>query len=69
MHEELNKEKPPMFNVEIKKGEKVEAWMLALKKYFHVHDYSANMKARVAIFHMHGNPSIWWEDLKNVKGV
>jgi hypothetical protein len=28
-----------------------------------------NMKARVAIFNLNGGASIWWEDLKNVKGI
>jgi hypothetical protein len=27
------------------------------------------MKARVATFNLNGKASIWWEDLKNVKGV
>jgi hypothetical protein len=27
------------------------------------------MKARVATFDLNGKDSIWWEDLKNVKGV
>jgi hypothetical protein len=27
------------------------------------------MKARVATFNLIGGDSIWWEDLKNVKGI
>ena len=27
------------------------------------------MKARVATFNLNGKASIWWEDLKNVKGI
>jgi hypothetical protein len=27
------------------------------------------MKARVTTFNLNGKASIWWEDLKNVKGV
>jgi hypothetical protein len=30
---------------EIKKGEEAEAWLLGLKKYFRVHDFSENLKA------------------------
>jgi hypothetical protein len=28
-----------------------------------------NLKARVATFNLNGKASIWWEDLKNVKGI
>jgi len=27
------------------------------------------MKARVAIFSLRGNVDIWWEDIKNIKGI
>jgi hypothetical protein len=67
--EEFKKVKPPSFDDEIKKGEEVEAWLLGLKKYFRVHDFSENLKARVATFNLNGKSSIWWEDLKNMKGV
>jgi hypothetical protein len=67
--EEFKKAKPPSFDGEIKKGEEAEAWLLGLKKYFRVHDFSENLKARVATFNLNGKASIWWEDLKNMKGV
>jgi hypothetical protein len=67
--EEFRKAKPPSFDGEIKKGEESEAWLLGLKKYFRVHDFSENLKARVATFNLKGKASLWWEDLKNVKGV
>jgi hypothetical protein len=40
-----------------------------LKKYFRVHDYSKNLKAWIAIFNLNGKYSIWWEELRNVKGI
>jgi uncharacterized protein YaaN involved in tellurite resistance len=67
--EEFKKAKPPSFDGEIKKGEEAEAWLLGLKKYFRVHDFSENLKARVATFNLNRKASIWWEDLKNMKGV
>jgi hypothetical protein len=51
------------------KVEEAEAWLLELKKYFRVHDFSENLKARVATFNLIRKASICWEDLKNVKGV
>jgi hypothetical protein len=65
----LKKSKPPTFNGDIKKGEEAEIWLLGLKKYFKVHDYSENLKAQIAIFNLNGKYSIWWEDLGNVKGI
>jgi hypothetical protein len=67
--EEFKKSKPPTFDGEIKKGEEAEVWLLGLKKYFRVHDYSENLKARITIFNLNGKASIWWEDLRNVKGI
>jgi len=40
-----------------------------LKKYFRVHDYFEDLKAQISIFNLNGKASIWWEDLRNVKGV
>jgi hypothetical protein len=68
-YEELKKAKPPSFNGKIERGEEAEDWLLGLKKYFRVHDYSKNLKARIAIFNLNGNAKIWWEDLKNVKVI
>ena len=42
--QEFKKSKPPSFDGEIRRGEEDEVWMLGLKKYFRVHDYSKNLK-------------------------
>jgi len=60
---------PPYFDGDIKKGEEAKAWLLSLQKYFKVHDYYENLKAQITIFNLNGKASIWWEDLRNVKGV
>ena len=44
-----------------------EAWIIGMRKYFQVQDYSGNMKARVAIFNLTGRASIWWEHFRKVK--
>ena len=67
--DEFKKAKPPTFDGEIKTRQEDEAWLLGIKKYFQVHDYSGNMKARVAIFNMNGRASIWWEHFKQVKRI
>ena len=43
--DEFRKEKPPTFNGEVKTGQEAEAWLLGIRKYFQVQDYSRNMKA------------------------
>jgi hypothetical protein len=51
---ELRKLKPPNFDGENKKGEEVEAWLLEIRKYFQLHNYSSNLEARVSIYHLQG---------------
>ena len=50
--DEFKKAKPPTFDGEVRTGQEAEAWLLGIKKYFQVHDYSGNMKERVAIFNL-----------------
>ena len=67
--DEFKKAKPPTFDGEVKTRQEGEAWLLGIKKYFQVQDYSGNMKARVAIFNLNGRASIWWEHFKQVKRI
>jgi hypothetical protein len=66
---EFKKINPSTFDGESKTGEEVEAWLLDIKKYFHIYNYSSNMKVRMAIYNLKGKASIWWQDLKLVKGL
>ena len=52
--DEFKKAKPPTFDGEIKTGQEAEAWLLGIKKYFQVQDYSGNMKDIVSIFNLNG---------------
>lgn len=63
------KERPPTFNIEVKLGKEVEAYLLIMKKYFQVHECSRNMKDRIFIFNLTGRASIWRESLRQVKGI
>ena len=49
---EFKKEKPPTFDGDLKKPEDAEAWILGMNKFFELHEYTHNMKARVAIFNL-----------------
>jgi hypothetical protein len=66
---EFKKIKPATFDGESRTGEEVEAWLLDIKKYFHIYNYSSNMKVRMAIYNLKGKANIWWQDLKLAKGL
>eukprot|EP00253_Pinus_taeda_P014569 PITA_14569 len=40
-----------------------------MNKYFQLYEYDHNLKARLAIFQLHGKATLWWEEVKIVKGV
>ena len=48
-------------------GEKSEEWLLGMRKYFRVHNYSSEMKAHLAIYNLNGKADRWWRDLKHTK--
>lgn len=66
---EFKKIKPSTFDRDSKTREEVEAWLLDIKKYFQIYNYSSNMKVRMAIYNLKGKASIWWQDLKLAKGL
>ena len=66
---EFKKIKPTSFDGESKTGEEVEAWLLDIKKYFQIYNYSNNMKVRMAIYNLKGKANIWWQDLKISHGL
>jgi hypothetical protein len=50
IHGELNKIKLPTFDGEHKKDEYVETELLSMRKYFQLHNYSAQAKGRIDIY-------------------
>ena len=66
LSDDFKKEKPPTFDGEMKKPRDAKAWLLGMRKFFRLHDYLENMKARVATFSLKGKVDIWWKDVKNV---
>ena len=47
--------------------ENTEEWILDMRKYFRVHNYSSEMKARLAIYNLNGKATRWWRDFKHTK--
>jgi hypothetical protein len=62
--EKLN---PHIFDGE--QEEAAEAWLINMNKYFQLYEYDHNLKARLAIFQLQGKATLWWEEIKIVKGV
>jgi hypothetical protein len=66
---EMNKIKPPTFDREHKKDEDVETWMVGMRKYFQLQNYSSHVEGRISIYQLKGKTSIWWEHLVQVQHV
>eukprot|EP00253_Pinus_taeda_P011976 PITA_11976 len=64
---EFQKIKPPHFDGE--QEEAAEAWLINMNKYFQLYEYDHNLKARLAIFQLQGKATLWWEEVRIVKGV
>jgi hypothetical protein len=64
---EVKKINPPSFDGENNKGEDAYAWILGMRKYFKLHNYSSNVKAIIAAYHLQGKEFMWWDRLKLVK--
>jgi hypothetical protein len=46
----MKKFKPPTFDGENKKDEDVETWLLGMKKYFQLHNYSSHAEGISSIY-------------------
>jgi hypothetical protein len=53
--------KPPSFDGEREREDDVEAWFLGIRKYFRLHNYSSNLEARFATYHLHGKVAMLWD--------
>ena len=60
---EMHKISTPSFNCECKKGEDAKTWLLGMKKYLRLHNYSSNMEAKIVVYNLQDKDSIWWDQL------
>ena len=58
MPKEFKKEKSTTFDGDVKKEEDDKAWSLGMNKFFRIHDYSKNMKFKVASYSLKGKNDI-----------
>ena len=67
LQREFRKIRAPTYEGEVNTREKVEEWLLGMSKYFQVHNYSSEMKARLSIYNLNGKVARWRRDLKHTK--
>jgi hypothetical protein len=60
---EMNKIKPPTFDGEHKKEEDAETWLLGMRKYFQLQNYSSHAEGRIVMYQLKGKASMWWDQL------
>jgi hypothetical protein len=66
---EINKIKPPTFDGEHKKEEDAKTWLMGVKKYFQLQNYSAYAEGRIAMYQLKGKASMWWDQLVQVQHI
>jgi hypothetical protein len=66
---EMNKIKPPTFYGEHKKEEDVETWLLSMRKYLQLQNYSSHVKGRIAMYQLKGKASMCWDQLVQVQHI
>ena len=49
--------------------EVAEAWLINMNKYFQLYDYNGKLKAQLAIYQLREKATLWWEEVKNVRGI
>jgi hypothetical protein len=62
IHHELEKVKFPKF-FGASNGTAGEAWLDNMEMCFALHDYTSNMKVRMAVFQLKGSALLWWKTL------
>jgi hypothetical protein len=65
----MNKIKPFTFDGEHKKEEDVETWVLVMRKYFQLHNYSSHVEGRIVMYKLKGKASMWWDQLVKVQHI
>jgi hypothetical protein len=66
---EMNKIKPPTFDGEHKKDEDLETWLVGMRNYFQLHNYSEQEEGRIFIYQLKGKASMWWDQFMQVQHI
>jgi hypothetical protein len=55
---EMNNIKPPTFDGDHQKDEEAKTWLIGMRKYFQLHNYSSHAEGRITVYQMKGNASL-----------
>jgi hypothetical protein len=66
---EMNKIRTPTFDGEHQKEEYAETWLLGMRKYFQIHNYSSHVEGRIVMYQLKGKTSMWWDQLVQVQHI
>jgi hypothetical protein len=70
LHGEMKKIMPPTFDGEHNKDEDAKTWLLGMRKYFQLHNYSSQAEGRIFIYHLKGfKASMWWDRFVRVQHI
>ena len=59
----MKKIKPPTFDGEHKKDEDAQTWLLGMRKYFQLHNYSSHAEEIISTNQIKVKESMWWDQL------
>ena len=68
-HGYLSKIMPLTFDGENRRDLDAESWLLIMRRYFHLYQYSPNLELTIVIYNLKGKSSIWWDELAQVKRI
>jgi hypothetical protein len=60
---EMNKIKPPRFDGEYNNEEDAKTWLIGMKKYFQLQNYSSHAEGRIVMYQLKRKASMWWDKL------
>ena len=66
---EMNKIKPPTFDGEHMKDEDADTWLLGMRNYFQLNNYTSRVEGRISIYQLKGKASMWWDQFVLVQHI
>jgi hypothetical protein len=63
---EIRKINPSSFDGESRGEDDVEAWLLGIRTYFILHNYSSNLKSKFFAYFLHGKDALRWNYVNNL---
>jgi len=47
----------------------VKAWLIDMRKYFQIYNYTDKLEAGLAVYQLRGKATLWWEEIKTVRKI